>query len=717
MPDSQLPSPAHSSVARPSSPPSPRRIPVGRERWGDVVVDDYAWLRDVADPATIPHLEAENAWTDAVTAGLSPLRDELFAEIKARTQETDLSVPWRKGAWWYFVRTEEGRSYAIHCRRPDDGTGLAMDADESSEQVMLDENMLAEGHDYLSLGVLGVSPDGRRLAYGIDHDGNERHALRFRDLTTGEESAETVPDVSYGFAWAADSATCWYTVVDEAERPWIVRRHAVGTDPDTDVEVFREVDERFHASVDGSRSGDVVVLSTGSAITSEYWLIDAHDPASEAQPVTRREQGVEYSIAHQRGALFVLSNHGGAENFALWRAPLDGVSVGSRETWSPVLAHRDDTRLEGLEAFTAHLVVHLRHAGLTGIRVLDRAGTTLRDLATPEPVFTIVPGMNAEYETATYRFTYQSLVTPPSVFEEGLDTDDRRLLKQQPVLGGYDPAMYTSAREWATADDGTEVPISLVWRPDAMTGGPAPCVMWGYGAYEASSDPWFSSARLSLLDRGVVFAVAHVRGGGEMGRRWYEDGKFASKSNSFTDFVACAQHLVATGRTAPTQLAARGGSAGGLLMGAVANLAPELFRAIAAQVPFVDPLNTLLDPTLPLTVVEWEEWGNPVEDPAAYRWIKGYSPYENVREEVYPAVLATAGLHDPRVGFHEPAKWVARLRDLAKSAADRDRPILLKVEMGAGHGGPSGRYDAWRDEAFTLAFLLDAIGAAGAAPS
>jgi oligopeptidase B len=430
--------------------------------------------------------------------------------------------------------------------------------------------------------------------------------------------------------------------------------------------------------------------------------------------VSLREQGVEYSLGHQRGGLYVLSNHGGAENFALWRAPLDGITVGARETWVPIIEHRDDTRLEALEAFTDHLIVHLRHAGLTGIRILDRDGAAMRELATPEPVYSIGPGMNAEYETSTYRFTYQSLVTPPSVFQEELATGERVLLKQQPVLGGYDPATYTSAREWATADDGTLVPISLVWRPDALAEGPAPCVLWGYGAYEASTDPWFSAARLSLLDRGVVFAIAHVRGGGEMGRRWYEDGKFGNKVNSFTDFVACARHLVATGRTAPEQLAARGGSAGGLLVGAVANLAPELFRAIAAQVPFVDPLNTLLDPTLPLTVVEWEEWGNPVDDEQAYRWIKGYSPYENVRSATYPAILATAGLNDPRVGFHEPAKWVARLRDRATSSTDEDRPILLKVEHGAGHGGPSGRYEAWREEAFTLAFLLDAIGATAA---
>jgi len=707
------PSPsAATRTERPSRPPAPERRPVRRQRWGDEVEDDYAWLRDGDDQATIAHLDAENAWTETVTERLGPLRERLFAEIKARVQETDLSVPWHKGRWWYFNRTEEGRSYPIHCRRPDENLGSAGAGDAESGEVLLDENVLAEGHGYLSVGVLDVSPDGLRLAYAVDHDGDERHELRFRDLVTGGESTETITDVSYGFAWAADSRTCWYTVVDDAERPWIVRRHVVGTDPSTDVEVYREDDERFHVSVDASRSGDVVVISAGSAITSESRLLDAHDSLAEPQLVSVREQGVEYSVTHHPAGLFVVSNHGGAENFALWRAPLEVTRVAARNSWVAVLPHRDGTRLEGAEAFAGHIVVHLRHGGLTGIRVLDPAGQVLRDLSTPEPVFTIAAGMNAEFETSTYRFTYQSLVTPPSVFDEDLTTGDRVLRKQQPVLGGYDPKQYSSAREWATADDGTQVPISLVWRIDAASEVPAPCVMWGYGAYEISSDPWFSAARLSMLDRGVTFAIAHVRGGGEMGRRWYEDGKFAHKVNSFTDFVACARHLVASGRTAPDRLAARGGSAGGLLMGAIANLAPDLFRAVAAHVPFVDPLNTLLDPTLPLTVIEWEEWGNPVEDTEAYGWIKGYSPYENVRSTAYPAILATAGLNDPRVGFHEPAKWVARLRDLATSAHDEDRPILLKVEMGAGHGGPSGRYEAWREEAFTMAFLLDAIGAA-----
>lgn len=706
----------------PASPPVPRHEPIERERWGDTVVDEYAWMREVEDPDTLPHLRAENAWTDAVTAHLAPLRDRLFEEIKSRVLETDLSVPWRKGAWWYYSRTEEGRSYPTHCRRPDDGrsTGspdkvpAAGDAD-TTEQVLLDENALAEGHDYLSVGVLDVSPDGTRMAYAVDHAGDERHELRFRDLTTGDDDAEAIPDTSYGFAWAADSRTCWYTVVDDSERPWMVRRHEIGTDPATDVEVYREDDERFHVSVGASRSGDLAVIHAGSAITSESHLLDAHHPGAEAVVVAPREQGVEYSVAHHPEGLYVLSNHRGAENFVLWRAPLDGQQTGALDDWSVVTAHRDDTRLDAVETFADHVVVHLRHAGLTGIRILDpRTGDT-HDLVTPEPVFTIGAGMNAEFSTSRYRFGYQSLVTPPSVFEEDLATGQRTLLKQQPVLGDYDPAAYTSAREWATADDGTRVPISIVWRTDSVPDAgaePAPCLLYGYGAYEISMDPWFSAARLSLLDRGVVFAIAHVRGGGELGRRWYEDGKFGHKMNSFTDFVASARHLIETGRTAADRLAARGGSAGGLLMGAVANLAPEVFRAIVAEVPFVDPLNTILDPTLPLTVIEWEEWGNPVADGDAYRWLKAYSPYENVVARAYPSILATAGLNDPRVSFHEPAKWVARLRDVATSAGDAHRPILLKVELGAGHGGPSGRYGSWRQEAFVLAFVLDAIGVA-----
>ena len=693
----------------PTSPPRPSQRPTERSFHGDVFVDPYAWLLDPADPETVPHLEAENAWTEASLAGQAGLREEIFGEIKRRTQETDLSVPVRDGDWWYLTRTEEGKSYPIHCRRPDDGSTTAWVGDPAAEQVVLDPNDLADEGEYLGLGVLDVSPDGNWLAYAIDHEGNEKHALRFRDLRTGDEADETVPDVSYGFAWAADSATCWYTLIDDTERPFQVWRHTVGTDPSTDPKIFEEPDERFHVSIGSARSQAVAVISAGSAITSESWLLDAHRPDADPVVVVAREQGVEYSVAHHPTGLYVTSNHDGADDFAVWRAPLDGITVAPRDQWEVVLPHRPGTRIAGVETFADHVIVHGRNDGLTAIWLLDptTGATTLFD--TDDAVGTISPGANPSFTTSTYRFSYQSLTTPPSVIDQDIATGTRTVRKQLAVLDGFDAGDYASARDWAVAADGTRVPISLVWKPSAQPadGSPAPCLLYGYGAYEISMDPWFSIARLSLLDRGVVFTIAHVRGGGELGRHWYEDGKFGAKRNSFSDFVACAQHLVDTGRTAPSLLAARGGSAGGLLMGAVTNLAPELFRAIVAEVPFVDPLTTILDPSLPLTVIEWEEWGDPLHTAEAYAWMKAYAPYENVAPATaatYPAILATAGLNDPRVGYHEPAKWVARLRDQGHAA-------LFKVELGAGHGGPTGRYDAWRDEALVLAFVLTELGA------
>jgi len=794
-------------------PPRPAKRLSERSFHGDVVADPYAWLRDADDPEVLPHLQAENAWTGAVTTRLTGLRNDVFEEIKRRTQEDDTSVPVRDGSWWYHQRSEEGKPYAAFCRRPDDGTGTAW-VPEAAEQVVFDPNELAGEGDYLGVGVLDVSPDGNWLAFAIDRDGDERHELRFRDLRDETSSAEVIDDVAYGFAWAADSSTCWYTLQDAASRPNRVLRHVVGADPAEDTEVFREDDERFHVSVGASRSGDLAVIGADSAVTSEAWLLDAHRPETEPQVVSAREQGVEYSVAHHPTDLLVVSNHDGAEDFALWRAALAGTRVAPRSEWSPVLPHRPGTRLSGVEAFAGHGVVHGRTDGLTALWLLDPVTGSTRLFPTDEAVGTIGPGANPTFDTATYRFSYQSLATPPSVIDEELATGERTVRKQLPVLDGFDRSQYETARDWAVAGDGTRIPISLVWRTDRVAiDGPAPCVLYGYGAYEASMDPWFSIARLSLLDRGVVFALAHVRGGGELGRRWYEDGKFSVKTNTFTDFVACARQLIDTGRTSPDRLAARGGSAGGLLMGAVVNLAPELFRAVVAEVPFVDPLTTMLDPSLPLTVIEWEEWGDPLHDAEAYRWMKGYSPYENIRpaaDVAYPAILATTGLNDPRVGYHEPAKWVARLRDnghgvdagengsagqpaqaeaehgagtgagvagarLGGAGVDGERasgphdsggarvgvgvdgdgdrgsgpdgsggagvgvgvgdgdgdgdgdgaeepgtdarattskvahPVLLKVELGAGHGGPTGRYDAWRDEAFVLAFIIDAI--------
>jgi oligopeptidase B len=673
-------------------------VPSERTVHGETVVDEYAWLRDRDDPDVVAYLEAENAHTEAAVANLADLRQVIFDEIKSRTQETDLSVPARKGPWWYYSRTVEGSQYGIQCRRSDEH-------DEATEQVLVDFNEVAGDSPYLDVGAFDVSPDHRTLAYSVDFAGDEVFTMRFKDLATGERLPDEIPGTYYGTAWSADGRTLFYVTPDEAKRPYRLWRHRLGTEVVTDEIVHQEDDERYFVGVDLTRSERFVVLSLGSMVTSEAWVLPADDPDGAFSLVEPRREGVEYQLDHQ-GDRFLLVTNDDAEDFRLVEAPVDRPG---RAQWRDVIPHRRGTRILGAEPFAGHVVVHLRQDGLRGLRVIETAGGNAHDVAFDEPVYTVGSAAgNLEYATSAYRFHYTSLVTPGSVYDYDLDARTRTLRKRQPVLGDFDPDRYESLREWATAPDGTAVPVSLVRRRDHPDG-PAPALLYGYGAYEASMDPGFSIARLSLLDRGVTFAIAHIRGGGEMGRHWYEDGKLLHKRNTFTDFLAAADHLVAQGYTRPDLLAARGGSAGGLLMGAVANLGPERFRAIVAEVPFVDVVNTILDPSLPLTVIEWEEWGNPISDPEAYRYMRSYAPYENVGIHDYPAILATAGLNDPRVSYHEPAKWVARLRAVAGGG----RPVLLKTEMGAGHGGPSGRYDAWREEALLLAFVLDQIGAAG----
>ncbi|MGO9027062.1 MAG: S9 family peptidase [Acidimicrobiales bacterium] len=695
-------------------PPSPERRPVELVAHGDVRVDDWYWLRDKDDPAVIDHLKAENAYTEAATTHTADLRQRLFDEMVARIEETDLSVPARKGPWLYYSRTVEGSSYGIHCRRPADGP-------EDAEEVILDENALADGHEYFALGNLAVSPDHRWLAYSTDTTGAERYTMRFVDLTTGGESAESLEDTSYGMAWANDNATVFVIRVDAAMRPYQLWRHRVGAEPAGDVLVYEEPDERFYLGVGRTKDDRFVLLGLDSKVTSEYRVLPADDPGGDFTLVEGRRQGIEYSVDHDRGdrdggraGRFLIVTNDGAEDFRLMEAPDDRPG---RRAWSEVIPGRPGVRLDAVDPFAGHLVVYEREDGETRMRVVDAATGISTPVEQPESPSTVWGGTNLEYDTSTLRYEYTSMVTPRSVFDLDLRSGVSELRKRQPVLGDFDPEHYRTERRWARSEDGTRVPISLVYRTDlvgtsVLPGAGAPCLLYGYGSYEASMDPTFSSLRLSLLDRGFVFAIAHVRGGGEMGRHWYEDGKLLDKPNTFADFVACARTLIDEGWTAPDRLVARGGSAGGLLIGAVANLAPELFRAMVAEVPFVDCLTTILDDTLPLTVLEWEEWGNPVEDPEVYEVMKSYSPYDNVRAVDahgvpvrYPDILATGGLSDPRVGFWEPAKWVAKLR-----AANPDNRVLLKTEMGAGHGGPSGRYDAWRDEAFVYAFILDALG-------
>jgi oligopeptidase B len=688
-------------------PPTAKQVPHERVHHGDPVIDEYAWLADKEDPDTVAYLNAENAYTEAVTAHLAGLREAVFNEIKSRTQETDLSVPARKGGYWYYTRTVEGQQYAIHCRRavaegevdpPATGDGGPL----PGEEVLLDGNELAAGHDFFHLGTFDVSPDGRWLAYSTDFSGDERYTLRVKDLSTGEVLADTIPDTFYGTAWSLDASTLFYVTVDEAWRPYRVWRHLIGAPPGADRVVHEETDERFWVGVELSRSERYLLVDVSSKLTSEVWYIPADAPLSAPRVIAPRRQGVEYSVEHHEDRFLILHNHE-AEDFALAYTPVDAPGE-----WRPLVPHAPGTRLLQVDAFAAHLVLALRRDGLTGLRVLPRSGGDPYDIAFPEPLYTVGPDHNPEYDTSTFRLHYASLVVPESVYDCDLRTGALTLRKRKPVLGGYDPQRYEQHREWAMADDGTRVPVSLLCRKGTPRDGSAPCVLYGYGSYEASMDPWFSIPRLSLVDRGVVFAIAHVRGGGEMGRAWYDNGKLLAKKNTFTDFVACARHLAKEGWTSPALLVARGGSAGGLLMGAVANLAPDAFAGIVAQVPFVDALNTILDPSLPLTVTEWEEWGNPLEDPAVYAYMKSYTPYENVSTVDYPAILAVTSLHDTRVLYHEPAKWVARMRAVAPQA-----DVLLKTEMGAGHGGPSGRYDAWKEEAFVTAWILDRLGLAG----
>jgi len=698
-----------------------------REHHGDRVIDPFEWLRDKGDPQVIAHLEAENVFAEAMTSHLEPLRGRIFEEIKSRTQESDLSVPAAYRGWWYYSRTFEGKQYAAQCRvRKVAGQGgqlgqvgepgygrprLEPGVTPEGEQVLLDGNVEAAGHEFFSLGAFEVSVDGRRIAYAVDVEGDERFALRVKDIETGVVIDDAVTDIGYGTVWSLDGNHLFYTRMDESWRPHQVWRHEVGTPAQDDSLVLQEPDERFWMGIGSSRDDAWVMIAVGSKLTSEVWLLDAAAPLGDPRVVAPRRAGVEYDVEPAGDRLLIVHN-ATHPDFELAQAPLDSTG---HEQWSSLAQTVAGERLLGVEAFASHAVVSLRRDGLTALRVMTRDPSApsgfgpVADLAFDEPLYSVGTGNNPEYETSALQVVFESMVTPKTISDYDLVTGEYTLLKAQPVLGGYNPGDYEQRREWATAKDGTKVPISLIHRRDVTADGTAPGLLYGYGAYEICIDPYFSVARLSLLDRGFVYAIAHVRGGGEMGRQWYDSGKMERKTNTFTDFLACADHLVSSGWVSPDRLVAEGGSAGGLLMGAVANLAPGRFRAIHAAVPFVDALTTILDPSLPLTVPEWEEWGDPLHNEDVYRYMKAYTPYENVAAADYPAILATTSLNDTRVYFVEPAKWVARLRETVTSDPVA-RPILFKIEMVAGHGGKSGRYEAWKQYAWELAFLMDQVG-------
>ncbi|WP_341934786.1 S9 family peptidase [Microbacterium sp. LWO14-1.2] len=684
-----------------------------RTHHGDTFDDPYEWLRDKESPEVIRHLESENEHTQQELAHLSALRETLFQEIKWRVQETDLSVPTRRGDWWYYSRSEEGAQYGIHCRTAataDDWTPpvLQPGVPVPGEVVLLDGNVEAEGHEFFSLGAFDTSDDATLLLWSTDFEGDELYTVHVRDLRTGELLPDEIPDTGSAF-FTPDGSGVVYTTRDDAWRPDTLWLHRLGTPLADDVQLFHEPDEKFWLGAGITRSRRYLVIAVGSSITSEEHLVDlTGDLTAAPQLVWPRQEGVEYSLEHAvvdgEDRLYILHNDG-ALDFEL-------VSVDAADPQGErrvVVPHEPGRRLLGMDAFRDFATVEYRSEGLERVGLLDYATDAIEDVTFDEPLYSAGVSGNPEWHSPFLRLGYTSFVTPGTVYELDLATRELVLRKQVAVLGGYDPQDYDQRRAWATASDGTRVPISLVWKRSfgEPADAPRPVHLYGYGSYEHSIDPGFSVARLSELDRGIVFAVAHVRGGGEMGRQWYEDGKLLQKRNTFTDFVACAEQLVADGVTAPELLVAEGGSAGGLLMGAIANLAPELFAGVLAAVPFVDALTTILDPSLPLTVIEWDEWGDPLHDADVYAYMKSYTPYENIGDgSVYPRILAVTSLNDSRVAYVEPAKWVAALR----AAGARD--VLLKCEMVAGHGGVSGRYNSWKERAFELAWILDTVGLA-----
>ena len=695
-----------------AGPVAPRR-PHRHEKHGDVRVDDYYWLRERDNPEVREYLEAENAHVREAMAGTAAFEERLFEEIKGRIKQTDMSVPYREDEYRYYRRYEEGREYEIHCRRPIAASG-GPDAPADGEQVILDVNHVAAGHEFCQVASRPVSPGGRLLAYAVDTVGRRQYAIRVRHLDTGDELPDVIPDVTSNIAWAADGETFLYTRHDLTTlRPYQILRHRLGDDPADDRVIYEETDETFSCGVWPSRSKRYLLIGSFQTLTTEFRYLDAADPDAPVQVFLARERGHEYDIDHYRGRFYIRTN-AGARNFRLMEA--DDAQP-ARHAWRELQPHRDDVLITGFELFRDHLVVAERQDGLTRLRVRRWDGAE-HHVAFHEAAFAVSIGTNREPETTTLRFHYVSLTTPPSVYDYDMETRGRTLLKQEEVLGDFDPARYETERLLATAPDGVRVPVSLVRRkrdaaertpPDV---GPAPLLLYGYGAYGISMEPAFRSSRLSLLDRGFTYAIAHVRGGEELGRWWYDDGKLRKKKNTFTDFIACAEHLVAEGYAVPERLFAMGGSAGGLLMGAVINMRPDLFHGVVAQVPFVDVVTTMLDESLPLTTGEYDEWGNPNE-PEDYACIRSYSPYDNMEPVDWPHLLVMTGLHDSQVQYWEPAKWVARRRALRPGDGRR---LLLKTNLDAGHGGASGRFRQYRETALQYAFLLDLAGPGACAP-
>lgn len=672
-------------------PPVAEKRPHITELHGVTLSDDYFWLREKTNPDVVRYLEAENAYTDEIMGPRKALQETLYTEMLGRIKQTDLSVPSRIGEYYYYTRTEEGKQYPYRCRRKGNM--------QAPEELLLDLNALAAGHSFLGLGAFVVSDDGNLLAYSTDTTGYRQFDLQVKDLRTGRTLAEKFERVG-SVVWAADNKALFFTTEDPvSKRSDKFFRHVVGT-TSSDL-LFEEKDELYDVFAVRSLDKQIVFLGSFAATSAEYRYVPAKTPTADLKMILARESGHEYDVEHYKGEFYIRTNRA-AKNFRVVSAPVDDPS---EKNWKPFIDHKPGLKIEGLLIFANHFVVAEREGGLSNLRVIDMASKASHRIKTDEPDYALGPGANPEFDTATLRFTYQSMVTPSSIYDYDMKARTRTLLKQQPVLGGYDPKMYEAKRIWAVARDGTKVPISLVYKKGVKLDGKAPLLLSGYGSYGVSMTPTFTSNRLSLLDRGAIYAIAYIRGGGELGEEWRDQGRMMKKLNTFYDFIDCAEFLVKNKYTSSDRLVIQGGSAGGMLMGAVTNMRPDLFKAVVAQVPFVDVMNTMLDASLPLTTSEYIEWGNPNEKPAFDYMIK-YSPYDNIKAQRYPAMLVHISLNDSQVPYWEGAKLVAKLR----ATKTDTQPLLLKTNLGAGHGGASGRYDALRETAFTYSFILWQMG-------
>lgn len=675
-------------------PPTAKKIPKSLKTHNDIRIDNYYWLNDRNNKDVINYLEEENAYTKSIMEPTNNFKDNLFNEMVSRIKQTDLSVPYQIRGYWYYTRYEEGKEYPIYCRKTDH--------QDAKEEIMLDVNSMATGYDYYDVAGMSVSPDNTLLAYGVDNVSRRKYTLYVKNLITGEIYKETVPNTDGSYVWANDNKTLFYDVKDdETLRTYQIKKHSLGNEAEKDQVVFTEEDVTFNCGVYKSKSEEYIFIGSYSTLTSEIYFMDAANPSGTFKSINPRERNHLYYVEYYNNYFYITTNIK-SPNFKLVKAKVNETEPSK---WEEVIPHRKDILLDGIDIFKDYLVISERKNGLTQIRIKSWDNKTDEYISFKENTYSAYPSVNPDFNTNILRYSYTSLTTPNSVYDYNMDTKEKTLLKQQEVVGGYDPEQYTSERIFVKTSDGTMVPVSLVYSKKTTPGINTPLLLYGYGSYGASMDPYFSSVRLSLLDRGFIFAIAHIRGGQEMGRQWYEDGKLLNKMNTFTDFIACAEHLINLGYTSPQHLYAMGGSAGGLLMGAVVNMRPDLFNGIVAQVPFVDVVTTMLDESIPLTTGEFDEWGNP-KDPEYYKYMMSYSPYDNVVAQNYPNMLVTTGLHDSQVQYWEPAKWVAKLREVK---TDKNK-LLLFCEMEAGHGGKSGRFERLKEIAMEYVFLLDLEG-------